>query len=116
MVQAFFSRSIDLALVEGEARHAGIHYEPFMRDELVLVTGSRSTYAARETVTPQELTALSIVLRENGSGTLEVIGRRLGERQIRLSSLNVIMQMGSTEGIKSFLPAATAWPCSPSRP
>ncbi|HJE88837.1 LysR family transcriptional regulator [Rikenella microfusus] len=103
MVQALFSRSIDLALVEGEARHAGIRYEPFMRDELVLVTGSRSAYAARETVTPQELTALPIVLRENGSGTLEVIERRLGERQIKLSSLNVIMQMGSTEGIKSFL-------------
>lgn len=103
MVQALFSHSIDLALVEGEARHTGIHYQPFMRDELVLVTGSRSAYASRETITPDELTTLPLVLRENGSGTLEVIERRLGERHIKLSSLNVIMQMGSTEGIKSFL-------------
>lgn len=103
MVQALFSHSIDLALVEGEARHAGIHYQPFMRDELVLVTGSRSAYASRDTVSPQELTTLPIVLRENGSGTLEVIERRLGEHHIKLSGLNVIMQMGSTEGIKSFL-------------
>lgn len=103
MVQALFSHSIDLALVEGEARHAGIHYQPFMRDELVLVTGSRSAYATRDTITPQELTTLPIVLRENGSGTLEVIERRLGEHHIKPSALNVIMQMGSTEGIKSFL-------------
>lgn len=103
MVQALFSHSIDLALVEGEARHAGIHYQPFMRDELVLVTGSRSAYATRDTVTPRELATLPIVLRENGSGTLEVIERRLGEHHIKLSALNVIMQMGSTEGIKSFL-------------
>lgn len=103
MVQALFSHSIDLALVEGEARHAGIHYQPFMRDELVLVTGSRSAYATRDTIRPEELTSLPIVLRENGSGTLEVIERRLGEHHIKLSALNVIMQMGSTEGIKSFL-------------
>lgn len=103
MIQALFSRSIDLALVEGEARHAGIHYEPFMRDELVLVTGSRSAYASRETITPQELATLPLVLRENGSGTLEVIERRLGEHHIKLAALNVILQMGSTEGIKSFL-------------
>ena len=103
MVQALFSHSIDLALVEGEARHAGIHYQPFMRDELVLVTGSRSAYSSRDTVTPRELATLPIVLRENGSGTLEVIERRLGEHHIKLSALNVIMQMGSTEGIKSFL-------------
>lgn len=103
MVQALFSHSIDLALVEGEARHAGIHYQPFMRDELVLVTGSRSAYASRDTIKPEELTTLPIVLRENGSGTLEVIERRLGEHHIKPSALNVIMQMGSTEGIKSFL-------------
>lgn len=103
MVQALFSHSIDLALVEGEARHAGIHYQPFMRDELVLVTGSRSAYAARDTIKPEELASLPIVLRENGSGTLEVIERRLAEHHIKLSALNVIMQMGSTEGIKSFL-------------
>lgn len=103
MVQALFSHSIDLALVEGEARHAGIHYQPFMRDELVLVTGSRSAYASREAISPEELATLPMVLRENGSGTLEVIERRLGERHIKLSALNVIMQMGSTEGIKSFL-------------
>lgn len=103
MVQALFSHSIDLALVEGETRHAGIHYQPFMRDELVLVTGSRSAYGTRDTITPRELATLPIVLRENGSGTLEVIERRLGEHHIKLSALNVIMQMGSTEGIKSFL-------------
>lgn len=103
MVQALFSHSIDLALVEGEARHNGIHYQPFMRDELVLVTGSRSAYASRDTISPQELPTLPIVLRENGSGTLEVIERRLSEHHIKLSALNIIMQMGSTEGIKSFL-------------
>lgn len=103
MTQALFSHSIDLALVEGETRHTGIHYEPFMRDELVLVTGSHSLYATRETITPEELTTLPIVLRENGSGTLEVIERRLNDHHIKLSSLNVIMQIGSTEGIKSFL-------------
>lgn len=45
----------------------------------------------------------TIVLRESGSGTLEVIEKRLADQHIKLASLNTIMQLGSTESIKSFL-------------
>lgn len=103
MEAALLGNTIDLALVEGEARRSGIRYLHFLRDELVLVTGTHSAYAARDSICPQELVSMPIVLRENGSGTLEVLERRLGELHIKLSALNVIMQLGSTESIKSFL-------------
>src|SRR3546814_4089753 len=44
-----------------------------------------------------------MVLRERGSGTLEVIDSALQDRGIRLSELPVIMHLGGTESIKSFL-------------
>ncbi len=42
-------------------------------------------------------------MRERGSGTLDVIERSLLEHHIKLSSLNVLMYLGSTESIKLFL-------------
>ena len=43
------------------------------------------------------------MLREGGSGTLEVIKAALGRAGIRIPQLNVVMRLGSTEGIKAFV-------------
>ncbi|MFR0894004.1 MAG: LysR substrate-binding domain-containing protein [Alistipes onderdonkii] len=43
------------------------------------------------------------MLREGGSGTLEVIKTALGKAGIRIPELNVVMRLGSTEGIKAFV-------------
>ena len=44
-----------------------------------------------------------LVMREHGSGTLDVIKKELSENNIKLSDLNIVMHMGSTESIKLFL-------------
>lgn len=51
----------------------------------------------------EELKELSFVLRERGSGTLQVIEHALKPLNIKLSQLRVEMQLGSTEGIKTYL-------------
>ena len=43
------------------------------------------------------------MLREVGSGTLEVIEKALLENGIKLSDLNILLHIGTTEGIKNFL-------------
>ena len=52
---------------------------------------------------PEELPRIPLVLRESGSGTLEVIAAALAARGIRLSQFDVTMRLGSTEGIKAFV-------------
>jgi hypothetical protein len=42
-------------------------------------------------------------MREQGSGTLEVIEHALKPLKIKMSELIVEMQLGSTESIKSYL-------------
>lgn len=71
--------------------------------DLVLVARPGGKYARRETVTPEELPRIPLVLRESGSGTLEVIAAALAARGIRLSQFDVTMRLGSTEGIKAFV-------------
>lgn len=101
--QALDDHRIDLGLVESVSRRQGLHYTLFRPDELVLVARPGGRYARTESVTPETLCRIPLVLRESGSGTLEVISAALAERGIRLSQLHVVMRMGSTEGIKGFV-------------
>lgn len=99
---------ITLGLVEGLAHQNVLHYTPFMKDELVVVAHTGSSLAAYDEITFEQLCTLPLVLRENGSGTLAVLESTLAERQVKLSHLNVLIQLGSTESIKLFLENADA--------
>lgn len=80
-----------------------IKYTTFLKDELVAVVRTGSKLAIGEEITPEELLHLPLVLRERGSGTLDVFERALQQHNIKLSSLQVLMYLGSTESIKLFL-------------
>ena len=94
---------IDLALVENESSQANIKYIDFLDDEIVIVTGSKSIYSKRKLITITDFQNIPIVLREKGSGTLEVIQKSLMKQNISLDKLNIFIHFGSTEAIKNFL-------------
>jgi DNA-binding transcriptional LysR family regulator len=100
---AVLSKNICLGIVEGKRHHSDLKYSELTTDELVLVTHAKSRYAKKSQIDLDELKKVPIVLRERGSGTLEVIETALQERGIRISNLLVIMHLGGTESIKSFL-------------
>ncbi len=101
--KAIEEHRIDLGLIEGSSRQNHLHYTPFMRDELVCITSTRSQLAQYDEITLEEFGRLPLVIRESGSGSLEVLEKALARHQMKLSQLNIIMQMGTTEGIKRFL-------------
>lgn len=94
---------IDLGLVEGVFRLPNLKYTNFLEDELVAVIRTGSSLSVEEEITPEELVKMPLVLRERGSGTLDVFERALQQHNIKLSSLQVLMYLGSTESIKLFL-------------
>ena len=95
--------TVDIGFVENASRRPWLHYEPLMADELVLVAGTQGRYGAIESVTPDELRGLPIVLREKGSGTREIIERALSRCGLSIGDLNVVIELSSTEAIKSFV-------------
>ena len=101
--QALGEHAVDLGMVESVSRRQGLHYTFFAPDELVLVARTGGKYARTESLTPEQLLSTPLVLRENGSGTLEVISAALAAKGIRLSQLDVVMRLGTTEGIKAFV-------------
>ena len=94
---------IDLGMVEGIKRQPTFKYTPFMKDELVAFVHCSNTLAQQEEISLNLLKQTPIVLRELGSGTLDVIQKALQENGIALSDLNIEMNLGTTEGIKHFV-------------
>lgn len=95
------NHEIELGLVEGVFKSAGLNYQPFMADRLQLI--ARRGAPLPPAITLDELRTLPLVLREHGSGTLDVIAKTLAEFSLKLPQLKVRMYLGSTEGIKLFL-------------
>ena len=103
MEQKLINNEIDLAFVENESSQADIRYIDFLDDEIVVVAGNHSVYAKRKNLTLADIQQIPIVLREKGSGTLEVIQKSLGRQHVDPEQLNILIHLGSTEAIKNFL-------------
>lgn len=102
--EALRQHKIDLGLVEGNRRSPELKYQHFAKDELVLVTSAKNMFA--DSVMAAEVERLPLVLRELGSGTLEVIENALLGKGIKPGNLNILLHIGTTEGIKKFLEAS----------
>ncbi|QJD94851.1 LysR family transcriptional regulator [Mucilaginibacter robiniae] len=101
--QALLNKEINLGIVEGISRNPQIKYETYLKDELVLVSATGNRLIKKDTLKPEELKNYPLLLREPGSGTLAVITHALQSHHIKLSDLQIEMQLGSTESIKSYL-------------
>jgi len=100
---SLLNRRIELGVVEGRTQNRELKYVPFLKDELVAVVSTRSRLAKYDEISLPELRKIPFVLREKGSGTLEVFEHALKQHKIKLSDLNITMHLGSTESIKTFL-------------
>jgi len=103
MEQKLLVNEIDLALVENESSRSDIRYIDFGNDEIVAVTGAQSVYAKHKSISIGDLSQVPVVLREKGSGTLEVIQKVFARQNISFDALNIFIHLGSTEAIKNFL-------------
>ena len=101
--QALLRKEIELGVIEGDSKRRDIQYTPFARDEIVLVSSAKNPLAKKDEIRIEELKAIPLLLREPGSGTLEVVINALQKADIKVSGLNVEMYLGSSEAIKSYL-------------
>jgi LysR family transcriptional regulator, transcriptional activator of the cysJI operon len=100
---ALLDGKIDIGMVEGLIRLPQIKYNAFMKDELVAIVDKDNPLAGRNEVSLDELRHIPLVLRERGSGSLDIIEDSFRCRKISLADLNVVMFLGTTEGIKRFV-------------
>jgi LysR family transcriptional regulator, transcriptional activator of the cysJI operon len=100
--KSLLNNKIDFGIVEGKPTNADIKYSTFLNDELFVFTSSNNANFP-DSVTNEEFVKLPLVLRERGSGTLEIIEKSLLKSQISPKQLNILLFLGSTEAIKSYI-------------
>ena len=105
IVDAVEEQTIELGLIEGPARNRNVKTEPFLADELVLIVPSAHEWSELKSIPCSEIAAAPLLLRERGSGTRRVVEMALESQCVKLSSLQIVMELDSTEAIKSAVEA-----------
>jgi len=102
IVELLIERKVSIGLIEGPSRHREIRAEPFMEDELVLIA---SPQFENGRMSREQLTSSSLLMREQGSGSRRVVETALEKAGIKLKSFHHVMNLDSTEAIKSAVEA-----------
>jgi DNA-binding transcriptional LysR family regulator len=105
IVEAVESLRIALGLIEGPARSRAIKSEPFLEDELLLIVPAAHEWAELESISCAEIGSAPMLMREHGSGTRRVVEMALEKHGLKRSSLRIVMELDSTEAIKSAVEA-----------
>ena len=98
IVQYLLDGKVAIGLIEGPSRERGVHVEPFMEDEMVLIASPdfESDHLSRS-----DVVGVSLLMREHGSGSRRVVEKSLEKAGFRLKSFKKVIDVDSTEAIKS---------------
>lgn len=92
---------IILGFVEGDVSREGLVVEKLVSDELVLIMARDHPWARRRAIPLAELMKEPLIIREVGSGTRQIVEKRLQERHVTMHDLTISMVLGDTEAIKT---------------
>ncbi len=105
IIEKLTKNEVEIALIESSEQNSAVHYRHLADDNIILVITKRQSSPLKLS----QLTEIPLVVREEGSGTLEVILKELKKKGITRKSLNIVMQLGSSEGILRYLAASNAY-------
>ncbi|MFZ5997898.1 MAG: selenium metabolism-associated LysR family transcriptional regulator [Nitrospirota bacterium] len=91
---------VDLGLVEGEVSRNKIRVDSLITDELTLITPPIHPWAKKKIISILEITKEPFIIREEGSGTRQMIEKYLSSHGIKVSDMRIALVLGGTESIK----------------
>jgi DNA-binding transcriptional LysR family regulator len=100
IVEFLNSGNIDIGLVEGDVARQKLIVEKLISDELVVIVPPLHPWAKKKEVSIYDVTKEPFVLREEGSGTRQILEKYLNKHGISTHDMKASMMLGSTEAIK----------------
>ncbi|MCA0174540.1 selenium metabolism-associated LysR family transcriptional regulator [Bacillus sp. RAR_GA_16] len=103
IIEELSDEKIHIGFIESMISYPEFVQEAFLEDELVIISSYENSNITDENgyITPEQLLSLPFILREQGSGTRQVIEEKLRQNHLNPSKLNVVMELENTESIKS---------------
>jgi DNA-binding transcriptional LysR family regulator len=105
ILEDIFNHQLNFGLVEAPVHHPEVQTEAVLNDELKLIVPAGHPLADVDTVEPEEMMKYSFVLREQGSGTRQVMEEELQSKGLDPSVMKIVMELGSTGAVKSAVEA-----------
>jgi DNA-binding transcriptional LysR family regulator len=104
VIEQVAERELELGIVGASPRHRGVVFEPFFRDEVILVVPPRHRFAGKE-ISLDDLRGEPLILMQEGAGVRQVIEHELRNGPVRLRDLDVHLELGLQESVKSAVAA-----------
>lgn len=100
IVNSLIENALDLCIVSKPLIEDHFLCIPYIRAELVLIVPPDHRWVNKGLITFEELLDEPFIVREEGSGTRDIIVEYFQQKGKRIEDLNIIMTLGNTEAIK----------------
>jgi DNA-binding transcriptional LysR family regulator len=100
VVDRVAGRELELGIVGAGRRHRGVAFEPFFSDEVVLACPADHRFAGK-TVSLDDLKGGKLIVMQDGAGVRQVIEDELRKAGMRLRDLDVRLELGLQESVRS---------------
>jgi DNA-binding transcriptional LysR family regulator len=100
LVDRVAERELELGIVGAGRRHRGVAFEPFFRDEVVLACPGEHRFAGK-TISLEQLKGEKLIVMQEGAGVRQVIEDELRKAGMRLRDLDVRLELGLQESVRS---------------
>jgi LysR family transcriptional regulator, low CO2-responsive transcriptional regulator len=100
VVELVADRRLQLGIVGAARRHRSVAFEPFFRDEVILVCPPGHPFAGC-TVELDELAAGPLILMQQGAGVRQMLEDELRRDGRRLRDLDAPLELGLQESVRS---------------
>ncbi len=91
---------IELGVVGAARPHRGLVFEPFVRDELVVICPTDHALAAAGTVALADLALYPLILQQRGSGVRAVLEAAFRTEGIRMRDIDVALELGLQQSVR----------------
>ena len=97
--------SLELGVVGAKIKNSKLEFDRLFDDELVLAISPNHKWAARSSISLDDLASAPFIMREQGSGTRMMMLQILEQAEFDPQRLNVVAEMGSTDAIRQAVKA-----------
>ena len=97
VIEEILSFQNDIGFIGIDYFHKNLVLKPFIKERLVLITPPDHELTRKKAISFKELNGQKMIMREKGSGTMELIKQELTKNKV---SVETVMELGSNEAIK----------------
>jgi DNA-binding transcriptional LysR family regulator len=97
VIEEILSFQNDIGFIGIDYFHKNLVLKPFIKERLVLITPPDHELTRKKVISFKELNGQKMIMRERGSGTMELIKKELTKNKV---SVETVMELGSNEAIK----------------